>query len=466
MYSLKLTWDGEADWVLHGPGAAAGLEGAQLAGSRQAPRPDWVIETILLALKGGGVADWIHGLERRLTQARAGAGRVHLRLQIEQRDTPLNALLLDGWLESLDARADERERGFAGLRLNLLREREWSAPAAALPLTNANGTGVTGGLALFNHADSDSGHQNFADIHAAHLEGSQPAPLSLRLALGSTPNRVVTHVILAAGSDLWMEGASFAHALEGESGSPGAGCAASSLIADSGASGGFYRRLEWSAAGEAALLRWTVTALALSLARGRAFRPVLRLHNPPVAGIYLHWRMFNARGGLLDRGGEMRLVSSRWLQPTPSLCLPPLDLPGLDPAGLTLELWAVCDAPGSRVLDVDFVHLLPVEGWLELLPLGGTAQGSTLVVDGTRHLRRTAFDALRQGQGDAVQVGCTYSLDAGGAASASHALNGGGLRLLPGRNQRLYLLFETDTGAPVNHSLQAQALYPPCWLTP
>ncbi len=445
MYALKLICDGEPDWVLHGPGAANELEGARLAGTRPALRAEWVIETVLLALKGGA-ADWIHGLERRLAQIRAGGGEVRLQLQRAARDAPLSALLLDGWLEAPEPGADERERGFGGYRLHLLREREWSAPAAALPLSNANSTDVTGGLALFNHSDTESSHQNYADVRAAGLGGSQPAPLSLRLGLGSSPTRVVTHVILAAGSDLWSDGIAFAHVLEGESGIPGADCASTSLIGDSGASGGFYRRVGWNGTEESALLRWTITPLALSLARRRAFRPVLRLHNPPAAGVYLHFRLFNPRGGLLDHNRPQRLDTARWLQAGTTLCLPPHDLPGLDPAGLTLELWAQRDEPGSHSLDVDFVQLLPVEGWLELFPLGGAAQGSTLVVDGERN--------------------SVLAIDAGGAAFASHTLSGGGLRLLPGRNHRLYLLFETDSGAPVNQSLQVQALYPPRWRTP
>ncbi len=471
MYALKLTCDGEPDWVLHGPGAASELEGARLAGSRSALRADWVIESVLLALKGGG-ADWIHGLERRLAQARAGVGEVRLQIQLEARDTPLSALLLEGWLDAPEPGADERQRGFGGYRLHLLRQRAWSAPAAALPLSNANGANLTGGLVLFNHCDTHSSHQNFADVRAADLDGSQPAPLSLRLGLGGSPARVITHVILAAGSDLWSDSAAFPHVLEGEGGSPGANCATTSLINDGGASGGVYRRLGWNAAGEAALLRWTISPLALALARGRAFRPVLRLHNPPAASCYLHFRLFNPRGGLLERTRPLRVETTRRLQPGAALCLPPLDLPGLDPAGLIVELWAQRDDPGSHTLDVDFVHLLPVEGWLELIPLGGAAQGSTLVVDSESHLQRIAFAPLghtlagTRAWGDAVQVGSVIALDSGGAAYASHALGGGGLCLIPGRNQRLYLLFETDAGAPVEQSLLVQALYPPRWQMP
>lgn len=397
-----------------------------------------VIECALLGLRGAGIRQWLEGLEAVLAQARRTPFAL-LERRAAAGDEPLYAALRGGWLEA-DPLNQSAARGAFTVRLSLRRSKVWRKMAAALPLSNANGSRVESGLTLFNHSDGGSGHQNFADIAAGDLRGGQPAPLSLRVRLLQPAGETLQRLIIAAGSRLEWGGESFPHALEGEAAVPGADCTAGSLLTDAAASGGAYHRVQWTRPDSAALLRWSLSPGLLGFAAGRAFRTVLRLASPPPAAVYLRWRLLDAGGHPLDESPPSLLQPQSALQTGAALHLPPRWQPQITPAALTLELRAESRDDSPKTLDVDFLHLLPAEGWLQLNALNG-ASAAEVWLDGERRL--------------------AYTRLAGGEIGFTHTLSGAGVQLMPGSGCRLYLLWETESGAPLDSRCEAQAFYAP-----
>jgi hypothetical protein len=238
---------------------------------------------------------------------------------------------------------------------------------------------------------------------------------------------------IAAGFDLKEGTDAFDHVLEGEVGSPGSGCSASSLPADAGCSGGYRAHAEWTSQSEIDLWKWTLSAAQLGFMRACLFRPVMRLASQPSAGIYLRWSLRSQSGGELLRTAQTALDPNRCLAALPTLRLPPDAMGEGVYQPLTLHLLAECAAAGTKSLEIDFVHLLPAGCFQHLRPLDGLTAGSTLVADS------------REGRSYAIQAG---------SQRLSHQLTGGPILLQPGRENRVYFLFETTAGAPIDAQAQ------------
>jgi hypothetical protein len=124
------------------------------------------------------------------------------------------------------------------------------------------------------------------------------------------------------------------------------------------------------------------------------------------------------------------------------LPLPPL-LAGMGSlAGLDLVLQSCSSSSGAHSLQVDFLHLTPLDGWRKLVSLQrGLPNGSTLVEDGFLDEVYTRFGSLHSGDFTAY---------------------GDPLFLIPGKAQRLYFLQSVIVGqAPVGRVLQVKAAYRP-----
>lgn len=443
MFSLSILLPDSPAWSLHPSAPQPPLEGLRWLERRPSGDDEEVIECALLGLRGAGIRAWLEGLQAVLAQVSRTPFAL-LERRSQPADDPLYASLYEGWLES-EPLNQTPARGSFSLRLYLRRSAHWRKPAAALPLSNANGSRLEMGISLYNHHDGDAAHQNFADIAAADLSGGLPAPLSLRLRLIEPAGQTLRQVIVAAGSRLTLGGEAFPHALEGEDAVPAADCTASSLLSG-GASGGAYRRVQWTRPDSAALLRWTLSGYRLGFCAGRTFRPVLRLISPPPEGVYLRWRLLDGNANLLEESPAAPAQPQQSLQVTAGLNLPPRWLPQIIPAGLTLELRAESRDAGLKTLDVDFLHLLPAdEGWLQLQALNGASAGEVWL-DGERQL--------------------AYARSAGGETAFTHTLAGRPPHLLPGSDYRLYLLWETESGAPLNSRCEAQAFYAPRVMLP
>jgi len=420
---------------LHGSSVEPPLIGAIRQALPQPAGSGLVEEVIELALQGEGIYNLLQRLEEKVVLSQEGIEDVYLYLQTAPGLEALSARILSGRIELLGGGLSDRKRGVQTLRLRLVRADYWEETIRTLTLSNQNGSQVWDGLAVLNHCDGDNGHQNFVDAGAEEVHGTQTCPVEVRLILPENFPAGLRDCYISAGCDLKDSYGEFDHVLEGEDGSPGSGCTESSQPVDSSCSAGSYALAKWTAESEVALWKWTLSSAQLGYMHAQLFRPLLRLAAQSDDGIYLRWSVRDQSGGEMLRSPQTLLDSGCRLAPLPAMRLPPDRMSGGAYRPLEIELLVECSAPGTKLLQIDFAHLLPAASFQHLHPLGSLQAGYTLVSDG------------RLEQVYALQT-------AGGNQHISHQLTGAPIMLYPGRENRIYFLYETASGAPID----AQAL--------
>lgn len=428
MQALSLTdRDGTTLAVLHGEAVSAPINGARRELPPEHRADGCVEETFRLLLQGEDIRACLTVLEEILASSRSGFRPAYLTLQDTADSPSVRTPVLDGCLDGLGAGLEDRRRGAQALLLRITRPDWWEEALAGLPLSNLHGTYQTAGLQLDNLDDLT--RDNFADIAAADLDGSLPAPARLEFQYATGQTDRLYYTLFAHGTDLSDSGGSLNNVLEGEDAVQGAGVTTWSKIANAQVSAGYYQVMSWTATSEVQLASWTLTSARLAYLRGKFFRPVLR-HRllPNLEDISVRWKIPNAAGsGYALQSGQTRLSTARYISATAALPLPPLNLPAGPYEPVTLELWGECSNSATKTLAIDCIHLLPTEGWLELEPLGGVGALETLVAES--------------------EGGYVYRLDATGLRGISHTPIGNFIRLQPGCTNRIYVVFDAANAA-------------------
>ena len=348
-----------------------------------------------------------------LTASRAGGG-------------DWSARVLAGRLELTGGAAD-REQGVQQARLALVCRVGWRGAWANLPLSNINGSRVTGGLLVNNH--SDSAHHGYVEINRDDITGGMPGYFILEISHPSGAAEPLGSVYL--GLDTERDLNLLPLVLEGESAA--AAGAAWTVNANSASSGGADGRAAWSAAGETALADWTLSGSFLSNCRGRVFRLLLRLGSAnTVSGLQLGLKIMSAGGDITyEETQPVPAAVGGQLIELPALHLPPIDLGDEEQYGdLRLRLYARRETSGSAQLAVDFLQFLPLEGFRKLAALTSLDPGCKLIDDGV----------------DEVTVGQT----AAGGRIPSHTALGQRLALTPGCDHRLWILQDAAANAQLS----------------
>ena len=448
MYSLFFADEAQQDrFYLHGPGAVPPVRGTfrqprldQLAGGL-------VEEVLTLECKNGDIRGLVTWLEQRLAQAGAGKQSLYLWIQADQGGAPVGAKVLDGTVELLGGGTLDRQHGYQGLCLCLVRADWLTEMPAPVPLQNANGSNNTLGLILSNHTDGDAGHVNYCDVLGSEIRGSQPLPVHLTLDVGSQPVRRLGKIVISGGADLWGASGSFDHVLEGEAASGGAGCTGMSSISNLTASGGAYQNFQWSAVVETPVCRWTIDTARLNWLKGRGLRPVARFHTPPPANTRWRWKILSAAGvEILDQSTSAVLDAASRLQVLPAF-FPPLQTNLAPFTAFVLEGWLECPSAGTKAIDLDFIHLFPLENFAYFQPVSGLDENHGLVMDWPSGELYTADSAT-------------------GNKSITHLVSGAPMILHPGRNHRIYLLYETNTGFLTSDTAQLRMTAGARWINP
>ena len=399
---------------------------------------DCIEETLILNLRGGDavISQALSSLQRLLNEVNhppgsPSPGRPGLFIQRPAEAAPWLSPLLGGRMEIPGNPGRERIAGIQGIRLVLQRPDYWqSAAAVELPLSNTGGSRVTGGLRISNHLDA--GHENFVEVAAADAPGDLPAPLRIELqhihTSGAGLGDVYIHQLVENLS------ASLPNVLEAEAAAAGSGVSRS-LLTSATESGGQAVRLEWNAAPTPAeLLRWTLSPAFLGWAARKPLRPLLRFSTPqPEMDLWLGWQIFNGSQAVWS-SPPVLLPAGRALVDLPGLILPPLQSLGETGAalfsGLELVLTACKTSPAACSLDLDFIQLLPLDGWRRLFASRVLEYGQWLVEDGIE-------DA-------------TYGLQPLVERLPGHVGVGERLMLHPGRRQRFYFLNTTGAEARID----------------
>jgi hypothetical protein len=422
--------------ILNGTGATAPLRGTRFLEGKSSGA-ELVLE---VALDGTvtQITSWVESAERVLDLAPLSFGLpgedvVYLQAVLDGVTwrTPIE----EGWFEYASrGGAAVRGSGSQGLLLHVKRPDYWEdVNLSAVPLTNRNGTDQDS-LTISNH--SDSGDDNFVKISSAGVAGALPTPAWLRLVCLGT-NGLTYHAGQAVTSSV-----THTYMLEAESGTLGAGVTgAGSAVA--GTSNGSYRPLSWSGSSAVMLLYWDLGAADTAKYAGRIFRPLLRLRTLVTAGekFWLWWRVgYNVSGTIetvQDFEGVLCSTSQR-LVACPPLPVPPWPKPD---AGWGWESATVClmcqaEAAGAHALELDFVQMLPTEGWVKLTPIVSTVADTKIVHDaGTGRVTRSA------------------------TGMASHAPEGPGLVLVPGVAQTVFILANTSGGMDIATSTEVKIMY-------
>jgi len=432
MHSLRISCGTETLW-LHGPLAQPPVKGSRrqpiprvLEGGRCEEQIDLLLEGTPLSIQ------WtLQTIERLLACARTGTRArggqsAGLHLMATASDSEWEARLLDGRVELLGAGTPERGRGSQAVRLLLVRGDCWQGSLTALPLSNPAGSNVTDGLPLFNHADSDEMHANYADSGGGL--GSLPAPAQVELIHDVNAAEALTDIWLGAGLSTLPGGV-----LEAEA-------AASSLttqtIADAACSSGSYRRVSWTGAAEVDVLHWELTQDWLGQAGGRCFRPLLRFATLVTFSDLSLSVQVRSAGCVLYQSPAQTLQPGLRLQELPPLLLPPWVPLNDPPAVLTLALIGRRSSGGNSVLDLDFVGLLPLQGWRRYVSLSGLPYGARLVDD--------------------PLTGRCVTLHPQNGELAGYAAQGLGLEVQPGQAQRFSALFATGSAAGMDIAAQVR----------
>ncbi|MGA9397057.1 MAG: hypothetical protein WBV22_02250 [Anaerolineaceae bacterium] len=302
-----------------------------------------------------------------------------------------------------------------------------------LPLTNRNGSRVTGGLAITNHADG--AHDNSILIDGEDVNGDLPG--CIKLAVTNTSGGAALRTLIVA-LNVNSNPIGFEPVFEAETGAGGVTTPSSTC------SGGGYKALSWTGSDEVELLSWVMNAARVQDAGGNAFRFLLRLAG---AVSYLDlWLRLRVKGGT----GDSVVGETDWapvkagdgLQELGPLPLPPGSLPpGATGMPLKLVLVARRQSAGSHALNLDYLALLAVDGFRRyqaVVPLPVTGQ---LVDD---------------------PLGVVASYQSGSGWLATHLALGAPLELEPGVSQRLSFFHDEEGGlAPVERSLSVRAWFRP-----
>lgn len=453
MDTYGLTWL-EQVFPFNGPSAEAPYAGVDYrpGSGRRYCSPageECVEETLILNLRGrdAEIGAALSNLQRLLNEVNhppgcPSPGRPGLFIQRPAEAAPWISPLLGGRMEIPGNPGRERAAGSQGIRLVLQRPDYWqSAAAVELPLSNTGGSRVTGGLRISNHLDA--GHENYVEVAAEDAPGDLPAPLRIELqhihTSGAGLGDVFVHQLIENLS------ASLPNVLEAEAAAPGSGVSRS-LLTSASASGGQAVRLGWNAAPTPAeLLRWTLSPAFLGWAARKPLRPMLRFSAPPAeTDLWLGWQVFSA-GQSVWSSPPALIPAGRALADLPGLILPPLQSLGETAAALfsslELALTACKSSPAACSLDLDCIHLMPLDGWRRLFTARPLMYGQWLVEDGIE--------------------GATYGLQPLVERLTGHVGVGAHLMLHPGRRQRFYFLNTTGTEARIDLDLTVKLICQP-----
>lgn len=289
------------------------------------------------------------------TQTRSG-NRVFLSWQPDEAAAAYRSEIFDGSLsytaEVFDAEWVEKS---LDVTLTIVRRFFWEGPLTNLSLTNGNGTSSTG-LAVYNHNDSTSGHDNWVQVPDG-LIGDLPAPIYLYVensyATGSMKN--LFYSVNYTGT-----AASFTNCIEAESGTGG------TTTVDAACSNGNRKDISWTATTETQVWSYQFSSSELGYALGQFFQPLLRMAGTLHAytNLWLRWRLkWNSQ--IIWNGGWVLSPASTPLQELGTFQLPPslMDSYSLP---IDLELLARRNTAGTHSFSFDYIGLMPMNEYRRL----------------------------------------------------------------------------------------------------
>lgn len=333
------------------------------------------------------------------------------------------------------------------IELGIVRAPWWEASSETqISLTNTNGTDNTAGLNVYNCNDgsgsSPNNRVNYVEITAAKVAGDLPAPVRLEM-YDFCPNSGDQLTDIWVSHNWRSDPANFVH-LYDLSGS-----------VDANMSGGQNQRISYSA--NAAYAYATLAAAQIARMHGRNYRILARL----AASTYMPTTIF--RPGVDFLSTSLSLVSlygnpvygSSLTKYSGSSAFPLIDIgmtraiPSFEIPGLAFgdgAIGFVAENTTASTIDVDYIYLLPVDGFRRIEASGGVNSDYVL-----NELENTC-----------------YRLNASGYYYGSDKMEGTPILLQPNTLQRLYFAWNyipvtpgTYTDAVITDYITVKLYYRP-----
>lgn len=415
-----------------------------------------VTETIHIHIYGASsvVQSKIQEIERFIArvehrQRLRSGDRGYLWLQLDSETNTWQSEVLSARLEINEGELHYLTASDGGIDATLvLTRRPWweERNVQELPLYNTSvSSKTTGGVAIYNHDDATTAHDNWVDIAAADVIGNVPSPLTITMANSNgiglwTSNFYQTNNVFHSPTTYDLS--TFAHIIEGESAN---GIAS---IADSASSGGYYGQGVWSGSigHYVHLFVWDLSPSFLAAAAGDFFRVLCRFASTPPSGIELQLHLKFPSGSpttTLWEGPKMT-ATGRLLQDLGIVQLPP-GIPSDFHDSLSLILSA--KYTGSGQLNVDFLQLTPANSTRWFKQSSYQIEANDQIINDGPVNRVYGLDATTGYQWNIFEV---YS---------------GVLYVWPNQNQRLIFLHDEATTMNISRTWTVRAYYRPRRLT-
>ncbi len=405
---------------------------------------DEVTEGHMVTFVGGNTtidANWLKleklFLQARVWQASRKGTRVYVQVSLDGTNTWRSELLDGRVVPTPNIVKYERATGQREATVIVRRANWWEGAEAQVALTNGNGTDNTTGLTVYNCNDgvgtSPTKRNSYAAIAAASVGGDLPAETRLEIINTFATSQLY---FVWVGQN-WTDPANFVPVLEAESGTGG------TIVANANYSNGNYTTHTLTTT-EADLLSWTLNAAFLNACKGNYYKAVLKTDSTITGNmkfrLKIKWNVSTLwQSDQIQIGSPVLAVSD-----LVTFRLPPW-LPALSALdGVDLIITAQSTS-GSHPLRVDWLQLMPTDGWRQLSYIGyGLANGRRIVDDGVR--------------------GYLYEDDAAGAGLIGNMVGyGSPIKLYPGKDQRLYFMLHAiaATTSEITRTISVKLFYRP-----
>jgi hypothetical protein len=293
--------------------------------------------------------------------------RCFVQFKYDNSDITHRSEIVDGRIE-----VDESTMGHAyaaneiPASITFIRMPYWEGALTQLPISNGNGSNNTSGLTVGNHGASQS---CWFTVAGSDIAGDADAPVQVRLQITGTGVAYVLYGHLN-GSNAYTSNSFY----QGEGNSSGLSTGASAT-----SSGSTYATVPANAGQVVNVASWVISGTTAGITNGKSVMPFLRFNVGPPQ-IYLQ--------------GVLAGSISEWMQTNTSkyyCVLPPLPLPavpldsGYASSAYTMALntW---NPSSNTSFQLDYITLLPTDGWRELIYGAGTdltsSSSNTIYDDG------------------------------------------------------------------------------------
>lgn len=297
---------------------------------------------------------------------------------------------------------------------------------------------------------------NVISLQASAIQGDIEAPVRIdRVHVGTVSGKIyAAHVGAILGTQ-----SSWSGLLEAESGNYTNITSPGSTVANANSSGGNYRTMPISSVGSLAIpddpgfcmrMVWTLTGAQLVMLNGRQVRPIVRVTDQPAADVQFCFAVGATAAGNNPGLTDVILFRTDWQSARGdargivignALPIPPRPIvlaAGESFSTLNFSLWARRINTGGGTINVDYVQLVPADGWRSY---------KTGIVDGWG-----TGDVLRESQ----DLRNAYIWNANVVKTQFENIISPPIMIAPGEAASFYFQIETSGISPGITSIAAQ----------